>query len=81
MPQTIDYESALAYTKAVPASLMREITFSGTADEVLGQIAEWRDHGLRYLLVMNASQLNPRLRKAVAASGPFGTVLRGLKKL
>ncbi|TDL07317.1 LLM class flavin-dependent oxidoreductase [Mycolicibacterium obuense] len=81
VPQTIDYDSALAYTKAVPASLMREITFSGTADEVLGQIAEWRDHGLRYLLVMNASQLNPRLRKAVAASGPFGTVLRGLKKL
>ena len=37
--------------------------------------------GLRYLLVLNASQLNPRLRKAVAATGPFGTVLRGLKKL
>ncbi len=81
VPQTIDYETALSYTRAVPASLMREITFHGTADEVLDQIADWRDHGLRYLLVLNASQLNPKLRKGIAASLPFSKVLRGLKRL
>jgi phthiodiolone/phenolphthiodiolone dimycocerosates ketoreductase len=81
VPQTIDYETALNYTKAVPASLMKETCFHGTADEVLDQVADWRDHGLRYLLVLNASQLNPKLRKGAAASLPLSRVLRGLRKL
>ena len=60
---------------------MKEICFNGTPDEVIDQVAEWRDQGLRYLLVINGSQLNPKLRKGLAASLPFATVLRGLKKL
>lgn len=81
VPQTIDKEAALAYTASVPASLMKEICFHGTADEVLDQVAEWRDHGLRYLLVINGSQLNPKLRKGVSATMPYNRVLRGLRKL
>jgi phthiodiolone/phenolphthiodiolone dimycocerosates ketoreductase len=81
VPQTIDKQTALSYTAKVPASLMREICFNGTPDEVIDQIAEWRDHGLRYLLVINGSQLNPSPRKGLAASLPFGSVLRGLRKL
>ncbi len=60
---------------------MKEICFHGTPGEVLDQVADWRDHGLRYLLVLNGSQLNPRLRKAAAATAPFGKVLRGLRRL
>jgi phthiodiolone/phenolphthiodiolone dimycocerosates ketoreductase len=81
VPQTIDKQSALAYTAKVPASLMKEINFHGTPDEVIDQVAEWRDHGLRYLNVISASMLNPRLRKGLAASVPHVKVLRGLKKL
>ena len=81
VPQTIDKHSALSYIAKVPASLMKEINFHGTPDEVLDQIAEWRDHGLRYLNVISASMLNPRLRKSLAASVPHVKVLRGLKKL
>ena len=81
VPQTIDRQTALSYTAKVPASLMREISFNGTPDEVIGQVAEWRDHGLRYPLVVNGSQLNPSLGKGVAASLPFGKILRSLKKL
>jgi phthiodiolone/phenolphthiodiolone dimycocerosates ketoreductase len=81
IPQTIDKESALAYTAKVPLSLMKEICFHGTPDEVLDQVAQWRDDGLRYLLVLNGSQLNPRIAKAVSATAPFGRVLRGLRKL
>ena len=81
VPQLIDQQSALEYTARVPASLMKEICFHGTADEVLDQAAEWRDHGLRYLLVINGSQLNPKLRKGVSATLPYTNVLRGLKKL
>jgi phthiodiolone/phenolphthiodiolone dimycocerosates ketoreductase len=81
MPQLIDKQSALSYTSQVPASLMKELTFHGTPDEVLDQVAEWRDHGLRYLNVINGSMLNPRLRKGLAATVPQLKVLRGLKKL
>ncbi|WP_137149410.1 LLM class flavin-dependent oxidoreductase [Mycolicibacterium sp. CR10] len=81
IPQIIDREAALAYTSKVPLSLMKEICFHGTPGEVLDQVADWRDHGLRYLLVLNGSQLNPRLRKAAAATAPFGKVLRGLRRL
>lgn len=81
VPQMIDQATALSYTERVPASLMKEICFHGTPDEVLGQVAEWRDHGLRYLLVINGSQLNPKLRKGMAASAPYATVLRRLRKL
>lgn len=81
VPQCIDKDTALSYTEKVPLSLMKEITFNGTADEVLDQVAEWRDHGLRYLLAINGSQLNPSLRKGMAATLPFARILRGLKKL
>ena len=81
VPQTIDEQTALAYTAKVPASLMKEITFNGTPNEVIDQVAEWRDHGLRYLNVINGSPLNPRLRKSMAANAPFIKILRGLKKL
>lgn len=81
VPQTIDEQTALSYTGKVPASLMRELLFSGTPDEVIDQFAEWRDHGLRYPLILNASPLNPRLRKTLAANAPFLKILRGLKKL
>lgn len=43
--------------------------------------AEWRDHGVRYLVVNNVSMLRPALGKALASSGPFFKILRGLKKL
>jgi phthiodiolone/phenolphthiodiolone dimycocerosates ketoreductase len=81
VPQTIDEQTVLSCTAKVPASLMKELIFNGTADEVIDQVAEWRDHGLRYLLVINAGALNPRLRKGLAANAPFVKILRGLKKL
>ncbi len=81
VPQTIDRQTILSYTAKVPASLMKELLFNGTPDEVIDQMAEWRDHGLRYALILNASPLNPRLRKTLAANAPFMKILRGLKKL
>jgi phthiodiolone/phenolphthiodiolone dimycocerosates ketoreductase len=81
VPQTIDEQTILSYAGRVPASLMRELLFNGTPDEVIDQMAEWRDHGLRYLITLNASPLNPRLRKTLAANAPFVKILRGLKRL
>jgi phthiodiolone/phenolphthiodiolone dimycocerosates ketoreductase len=81
VPQTIDKQAALAYTAKVPAALMKEITFHGTPDDVIDQVAEWRDHGLRYLNIISASLLNPKLSKSVAASLPHVKVLRRLRNL
>jgi phthiodiolone/phenolphthiodiolone dimycocerosates ketoreductase len=79
VPQTIDKQTILSYTAKVPTSLMKELTFNGTPDEVIDQVAQWRDHGLRYLLIINGSPLNPPLRKSLAASAPYLKILRRLK--
>jgi phthiodiolone/phenolphthiodiolone dimycocerosates ketoreductase len=81
VPQTIDQQTALSYAAKVPASLMREITFNGTPTEVIDQVADWRDQGLRYLVIINGSVLNPSLRKGLSTTLPYLNLLRGLKKL
>jgi phthiodiolone/phenolphthiodiolone dimycocerosates ketoreductase len=81
VPQTIDKQTALSFAAKVPASLMKELTFNGTPDEVIDQVAEWRDDGLRYLLIINAGPLNPSLRKGLASNAPYVKVLRRLNKL
>lgn len=81
VPQLMDQETVLGYTAQVPAALMKELMFNGTPDEVVEQMAEWRDHGLRYALIINGSPVNPRLRKTVAATAPFLKILRRLKSL
>jgi phthiodiolone/phenolphthiodiolone dimycocerosates ketoreductase len=81
IPQTIDEQTVLSYTAKVPAALLKEQVFSGTPADVIDQVAEWRDHGLRHLVAVNASGMQPSLRKAMATTAPFIKILRGLKKL
>ena len=81
IPQTLDEQTVLSYTARVPASLMKEFFLTGTPQEVIDQVAQWRDHGLRYLIVMNLSILQPSLRNGLTANAPFLKILRGLKKL
>jgi phthiodiolone/phenolphthiodiolone dimycocerosates ketoreductase len=79
VPQTLDEQTVLS-TEA-PPSLLKEFALTGTPDEVLDQAAEWRDHGMTYPVVLNASGLQPSLRRGLAATLPFIKVLRGLRKL
>ena len=81
VPQTFDEQTALSYVNDVPASLLKEALLTGTPADVIDQAAEWRDHGVRYLVVCNASILQPNLRTALASSAPLFKILRGLKKL
>jgi phthiodiolone/phenolphthiodiolone dimycocerosates ketoreductase len=48
---------------------------------VVDQAADRRDNGLRYLVVMNLSILQPSLRNGLAANASFFRILRVLKKL
>ncbi len=80
-PQMLDEQTVLSYTSDVPLSLMQEGAFTGTPAEVIEQVADWRDHGLRYVVVCNVSAGQPKLRRGLAASVPFARILRGLRKL
>jgi phthiodiolone/phenolphthiodiolone dimycocerosates ketoreductase len=60
---------------------VRGAALCGTPAEVVDQAAEWRDRGVRHLVVANFGLLQGSLRKGLASTLPFNTVLRGLKKL
>jgi phthiodiolone/phenolphthiodiolone dimycocerosates ketoreductase len=47
---------------------------------VIDQMADFRDHGLRYLVVGNGA-FQPSLRKSATAIGPYVNVVRALRKL
>ena len=81
IPQTLDEQAVRSYVKKVPVALLKSALLAGTPDEVIDQAAQWRDHGVRYLVVNNLSYLQPTLRKGLASGAPFFKVLRGLKKL
>ncbi|MDT5011722.1 MAG: phthiodiolone/phenolphthiodiolone dimycocerosates ketoreductase [Mycobacterium sp.] len=81
VPQTLDEQTVLSATAKVPMSLMKEVLLTGTPDDVIAQAAEWRDHGVRYIVAANISTLQPSLRKGMEASIPFAKILRGLKRL
>ena len=80
-PQTLDEPTALAYTAQVPRTLLREMYIAGTPDEIVEQIAVWRDHGLRYIVLANGGGVQASLRKAMTSAVPFRKVLRALKRL
>ncbi|WP_142276609.1 LLM class flavin-dependent oxidoreductase, partial [Mycobacterium alsense] len=41
---------------------LRECLLTGTSDDVIEQVADWRDHGLQYAVIFNVSGVQPSLR-------------------
>ena len=81
LPHDMDEEAALSHVAGVPPSLLREVLLNGTPDEVIQQAAQWRDCGVRYLVVINLSFLQRSFRKGLMSVQPFNKIVRGLKKL
>jgi len=81
IPQTLDQQTVLSVTADVPPSLLKECLLVGTPGDVIEQVAEWRDHGLRYPIIGNLSSLQSSLRRGLAANLPFTKILRRLRKL
>jgi phthiodiolone/phenolphthiodiolone dimycocerosates ketoreductase len=65
----------------VAPSLTREIYLNGTPDEILEQAAQWRDCGVRYVVIVNIGIMQRSLKKGLATLAPFMKVIRGLKRL
>jgi phthiodiolone/phenolphthiodiolone dimycocerosates ketoreductase len=81
LPHDIDEQTALSHAAAMPSSVLREFLLNGTPDEVIDQAALWRDVGVRYIVLVNASIMQRSLRKGLASQLPFNKIVRGLKKL
>jgi phthiodiolone/phenolphthiodiolone dimycocerosates ketoreductase len=81
LPHGIDEQTALSHAAAVPPAVLREFFLNGTPDEVIEQAAQWRDCGVRYTVLINASILQRSLRKGFVSQLPFNKIVRGLKKL
>jgi phthiodiolone/phenolphthiodiolone dimycocerosates ketoreductase len=81
IPQLLDHRTVLTLTADVPASLLRECLLTGPPHDVIAQLAEWRDHGLRYPVISNISAVQPSLRRGLAAYLPFAQILRGMRGL
>jgi phthiodiolone/phenolphthiodiolone dimycocerosates ketoreductase len=80
LPFALDEQTAASAVARIPDSVTRQVYLCGTPDEVVEQAAEWRDRGMRYIVVMNQSAVQLSMRKGLA-SLPFQKVLSGLKKL
>ena len=81
LPHDMDEQTALSHVADIPSSLVREILLTGTPDEVIEQAAQWRDCGVRYMVLVHASLMQRSLRKGLASVQPFNKIVRGLKKL
>jgi phthiodiolone/phenolphthiodiolone dimycocerosates ketoreductase len=81
MPQLIDEQTALSYTRQVPQSLLKDGLLTGTPNDIIEQAAEWRDQGVRHITLGNISTLQPNLRKGLESTLPFLQVIRGMRRL
>lgn len=81
LPQDMDEPTAMSHLAQIPSSLLREYFLNGTPDQVIEQAAQWRDSGVRYIVLANVSFLGRSLRKGLGAAIPFTKIVHGLKKL
>ena len=75
VPQALDEQTVLSYTAGVPRSLLQEFIRVGTPTEVIDQMAQWRDSGLRYAVLFDASSVQPRLWRGLAAGSAFAKII------
>ncbi|MEV0333503.1 LLM class flavin-dependent oxidoreductase [Nocardia sp. NPDC050717] len=81
LPQTIDEATALEYGRRVPDALIRDWLLVGTPAEVLDQLAERREHGLTYVVMIDLGACHPRLSAGLRTAASFAKVVRGVRRL
>ena len=81
LPVLLPLAPAATLLARFPRQLAAVPAAHGTPGEVIEQIAEFRDHGMRHVVVGNAGAIQPSLRKSAATTAPYIKVVRGLRKL
>jgi phthiodiolone/phenolphthiodiolone dimycocerosates ketoreductase len=65
----------------VPLHVVKAMLLHGTPADIVDQAAEWRDHGVRNLVVVNFGPMQPGVREGLSTMLPFLQVVRSLKRL
>jgi phthiodiolone/phenolphthiodiolone dimycocerosates ketoreductase len=81
LPHDWDENTALSYIKDIPREVLSETLLAGTPAEIVDRVAEWRDCGVRYIVLANFSAFQRSLRNGMAANVPFFKIIRALKRL
>jgi phthiodiolone/phenolphthiodiolone dimycocerosates ketoreductase len=81
LPHGMDEQTALSHAAGIPPAVLRDSALCGTPDEVVEQVAQWRDCGVQYMVLSNLSMLQRSLRKGLASARSFGQIVQGVKKL
>ena len=81
LPQDMDEQTALSHIKKIPTAVVHDALLCGTPDEIADRVAEWRDCGLRYVVMANMGMLQRSLGKGVKSTVPLLQAVRRLKKL
>jgi phthiodiolone/phenolphthiodiolone dimycocerosates ketoreductase len=81
LPHGFDEQEALSYIKKIPTEVVRNGLLTGTPGEIADRVAEWRDHGVRYLVLANIGMMQRHLRKGLASQVAFSQAVSRLKKL
>jgi phthiodiolone/phenolphthiodiolone dimycocerosates ketoreductase len=81
LTQNMDEQTALSLVRQIPTAMVRDTMLNGTPSEVVEQAAEWRDCGVRYIVLGQMSFMQPSLRRGLASMVPYSKIARGLKKL
>ena len=81
VPHDMDLKTALRLTETIPPAMLVDTMLNGTPSEVIDQAAEWRDRGVRHMVLGLLSTMQPNLRKGLASIPAFVKIVRGLKKL
>ncbi|SPM34069.1 phthiodiolone/phenolphthiodiolone dimycocerosates ketoreductase, partial [Mycobacterium rhizamassiliense] len=80
LPHGIDEQTALSHAAAIPPRVIRDSALCGTPDEVIDQLTQWRDCGVRYVVLGNLSMMQRSLRKGMTSALSFGRIVQALKK-
>jgi len=81
LPHGFDEQEALSYIKKIPTEVVRNGLLTGTPEEIADRVAEWRDHGVRYLVLANIGPMQRHLRKGLASAVAFSQAVSRIKKL
>ncbi|WP_280267317.1 LLM class flavin-dependent oxidoreductase [Nocardia wallacei] len=81
LPHVLDRDTVLSYAEKVTAEMVRDYCVVGAPAEIRDRVAEWRDHGLRYAVLVNVSSFHPAAAPGLLSNLPFAKALRALRTL
>lgn len=80
-PFEMDEQTALSHIKTIPTAVVRDALLCGTPDEIVDRVAEWRDAGVRHVVLANCGLMQRSLVKGLTSMPILLRAARRLKKL